>query len=59
MADCRGIHAAEVARIDGRVEITRAECARREDLHALTTSLNRIGERFDDGMSVTHRRMMT
>ena len=57
VAACRGIHAAEVARIDGRVEATRAECARREDLQMISTSLARIGERFDDGMSVMHRRI--
>lgn len=57
VADCRATHAAEVARIDGRVEATRAECARREDLQAISASLHRIGERFDDGMTVMHRRI--
>ncbi|BBK44114.1 hypothetical protein STVA_41340 [Allostella vacuolata] len=57
ISDCRALHAGEVARLDARVEATRGECARREELQAINATLVRIADRFDDGMSTLHQRI--
>ena len=53
----RSQYQADMARVEARLEATRADCARREEIHGITDGLRSLGERFDRGMDVMHRRV--